>query len=66
MTEDNDTNKLLRDIKLKDIASRLSEELPMLILSFEWQAKCHKVKYDALIKEGFTAGEALELCKVIS
>ena len=44
--------------KMKDNMVAMSELVLM-------QAKLHKEKYNACIEEGFTKGQALELCKQI-
>jgi len=49
--------QLLIDLK------RMRERLDFMIEYEQIQAKVLKAKYDALIKEGFNAIQALELCK---
>lgn len=44
---------------LRNIRSNLQLHLEYIQIT----AKMHKTKYDALIKEGFTDAQALELCK---
>ena len=45
--------------------SRLLAMLPLLAKYAVINAKLHKVKYDALIEQGFTEAQALELCKTV-
>jgi len=45
--------------------SRLLAMLPLLSQYARMNAKLHKVKYDALIEQGFDEKQALELCKTV-
>lgn len=50
----------------KEATRRLQESLPQIIEFQIVMAKIHKAKYDALIAEGFTEAQALELCKTVN
>ena len=45
--------------------SRLLAMLPLLSQYARMNAKLHKVKYDALIEQGFDEKQSLELCKTV-
>jgi len=47
----------------KEAMEKLRRALPQLIELEIIRAKVAKAKYDALINEGFTAEQALEMCK---
>ena len=61
--------KLLVDNKninqLKRQVTEMRKNLPTYLEMTEILVKITKAKYDALVKEGFTKEEALELCKRI-
>ena len=42
----------------------IKKDLPIFLEFQIYQAKMHKSKYDALIREGFNEYQALELCKI--
>jgi len=44
---------------------RLLAELPQIIKVISITSRMHKAKYDALLAEGFTEQQSLELCKTI-
>jgi hypothetical protein len=47
---------------VKDLLDILPERIKLLAII----AKMHKAKYDALIDEGFSKDQALELCKSVT
>jgi hypothetical protein len=49
----------------RETLDRLLNEIPNMIEHIQIMAQLTKVKYDALIAEGFTETQALELCKII-
>jgi len=50
---------------MAEIISYLERTMPDQIKMYATVAKLTKIKYDAMIKEGFTPTQALELCKTI-
>lgn len=56
----NDQDKVKRAQMMKD----LNENFPSIIESITLQAKMTRVRYKALINEGFTVDEALKLCAI--
>ena len=44
------------NVKKYDLGEEQAEQM-------RWMARLTKIKYDALIKEGFNKNQALELCK---
>ena len=49
--------------KLRDIYNQLVEEMPVQIMLQVQVAKLTRAKYLALLEQGFTKEEALQLCK---
>ncbi len=45
---------------------QIEKDMPEQLRFIKLQAKFHKAKYDALIKEGFEPEQALELCKKVT
>ena len=61
MSENKNTlNKLLNDEGLKTTSHLETSEM---IEYLQAMARLTKIKYDELIKQGFSKGDALELCK---
>ena len=48
---------------LKKSLELIKKEFPVYLEFQEYQAKLLKVKYEALMEEGFSSSQALELCK---
>ena len=44
---------------------KVRDNWPMLLEQITISARLAKAKYDALLKEGFTSDQALELCKTL-
>ena len=49
--------------KVQADLEKLKRSLPSIGEYMELMAKLHKIKYDALISQGFNNQQALELCK---
>lgn len=52
--------------EFKDAIKALRDGMELHVEYVVLQSKLHKVKYDALIKEGFDAAQALELCRFLT
>lgn len=50
-------------VKLAQSIKQMREQLPALMEFAELQARLTRTKYNALLKEGFTEVQAIELCK---
>lgn len=53
------------NVDMRETLSQFFDQLPEQIKFQQYTAKITRVKYDALIKEGFTEEQALELCKKV-
>lgn len=49
----------------KEALRELRVNLPQILEYFSITAQMHRAKYAALLNEGFTGKEALELCKIL-
>ena len=49
--------------KIKDAIRDMQAQLPYIVAGQQAMAKATRAKYLALVEEGFSASEALELCK---
>jgi lactam utilization protein B len=49
--------------KIKDAIRDMQAQLPLIVAGQQAMAKATRAKYLALVEEGFSASEALELCK---
>lgn len=45
--------------------AKLREEWPQICRHLSVMAKLHREKYNALLAQGFTEAQALELCKTV-
>lgn len=61
MTDDDKRDK--QRAALAQLIKQAIEDMPLQIELAQVQAKLTRVKYDALVKEGFTQEQALLLCK---
>jgi len=61
----NDQERVKKAQALKNLREIIAEEWPAELERFAILAKLLRAKYLALIKEGFTPAEALELCKAL-
>ena len=64
-----DNIKLLKTGKKNEMLAALKEmqrNLPEIMEHISIIAQIRKANYDALIKQGFTSEQALELCKTIT
>lgn len=59
MQNDQDKRRVASAQALKEVR----ENMPAILENIALQAQMTKAKYDALIKNGFTAEQAIELCK---
>lgn len=50
---------------MRAAVEQMKRHLPELIEYAKLQAKIRKAHYDALLAEGFTAEQAIELCKAV-
>jgi hypothetical protein len=50
--------------QLNDDLRKFADDMPLLITHSKLLAKLIRAKYTALLDEGFTQEEALELCKI--
>lgn len=53
-------------VKLAQLVGQLRDELPAHVEMAGMQAKLMRARYQALVREGFTEAQALELCKTPS
>lgn len=50
-------------VELAQAVTFFQENMPALIAKLKIDAKLHRAKYAALLEEGFTDEQALELCR---
>ena len=59
---DEDTTRAREVRAFRAALHDLRERWPMQLEMIGWQAKVAKARYDALRREGFEVGQALQLC----
>lgn len=52
-------------VAIAQAVKELKENMPAMLEHIILTARLTKAKYDALIKEGFTKEQAIELCKTL-
>lgn len=55
------TNKAMQSLELQMALDNMKEFLPLFIERCTPNAKIRKAKYEALLKEGFTEAQAIEI-----
>ena len=66
MCKDDELGKVWENSKIKKLVENCEEQLPSQIKFQGYMAKLLRAKYRALIEEGFTEAQALELCKKLT
>lgn len=66
MTDDSNNGPRVVDLPVQNPTKALSEEirrnLPTLIANADIIAKIRRANYEALVREGFTEAQAMDLC----
>lgn len=60
----NDDKRDKERVNLAQLIRNIRDEMPMQIELQQVHARLTKAKYDALVREGFTPEQAIQLCKV--